>query len=138
MHMRTDTLSVFDVPVDAQDFQRKKLLRYRLYLHDPRLFLRLPDGRGKEVIFSVHVAADPRPGMVDIMIDHQHFCPFAVDDPARSGEVGELILAPEQIGELIQIPKHQLTILFFLFIKRNVVRKHLSDFHASLPFACFW
>ena len=139
MQVGTDILPFFHVAVHRQNFQGKDILHQRLYLTQPGFLLRLFQRHAQKIRISVRVPAQPAPGIVNIMVGHQHFRPVRRADPGARRHMTEGILPAEYILFPSKRPENQFFVPLLHLIERLVFFNFFYQPKLSFfchPFSC--
>ena len=92
MKMGGDITSVLFMAVHRQHLHRKNIRSCQPYMLQTAFFMNLPQCHLSKITFSVCMAAQPGPGLIDVMIRHKHPRPIRCHHPGGSGQMRSGIL----------------------------------------------
>ncbi|CAN3972838.1 hypothetical protein GOGPGP_GOGPGP_05215, partial [Dysosmobacter welbionis] len=75
------------VAVHSEDFQRVNVGRYRTHRRESALLPDFPHGYRQQIPVPVRVAAQPGPGVVEVVVRHQHLCQVRAHHPGGGRQV---------------------------------------------------
>ena len=81
MQMGGDVFAALDMPGDTENLDRENFRRDRHCRH-ARFLVCLLACHGKKILHAVGVPAEPRPGVINVVIRQQRFCSRRVYNPA--------------------------------------------------------
>ena len=116
VQMAGDVAPVLFVPVHGQNLQRKDLRREQAQRPHAAFLCHLFSRHGPQIPVPVGVAAQPRPGVVEIMVGHQHPAAVGADHPGRRGQVRGSVIPGHNVHPAAQPAEEQLTIALLLLV----------------------
>ena len=115
------------VAVHRQNFQRIQILRHWMDLRETAFLPDLPQRHGQQIPVSVGVAAQPGPGVIELVIGHQDLASVRADHPGGGGKMGGGIGSGIQVLVAVKTAEQLFTVLFLLLIPRTVGDKLLAQ-----------
>ena len=110
----------FFVAVHGENFQRQDIGRKDGDFRQTAFFQGLPLRNSQQVPLSVGVAAQPGPGVVELVKGHEDLLPVRADHPGGGGQMGGLIAAGVDIFTAPEPLEEQFFVIGFLFVERNI------------------
>ena len=118
--------------VHGQDLERENILARRTGVLHTALLPHLTQRDREQVLLPVGVPAEPRPGIIDVVVGHQHAVMRFVRHPRRGRHVHPVILAREHICFLAQSTEQKRAVARFLLVVRLIPLQLLQKTHCFL------